>query len=236
MSTPLGQMPKPSAERFKKGKKLYLVPLFLVSPESPPDLQRLVNRYWSEAQDHIRRLEDSLGSVSHIYHETVYLSDEDGRKQIEEINPKAYPMIDSRCQAGAKLEATEERALMEESADWQRCLTVGLMSQKASMTVLQAYLEVTGKRYEHIAARISETLKESESAILVIGDNHRVQFPGDIEVFYISPPALNDLQRWLDDRMREQVPQEGEQAPPDAEESAPEAGESVPDCQEEQPQ
>jgi len=229
MSTPLGKIPKPSAERFKKDKKLYLVPLFLISPESPPDLQRLVNRYWAEAQDHIGRLEASLGSVSHIYHETVYLSDEDGRKQVEEINPKAYSMINSRSEAGAKLEATEDRALLEESADWQRCLSMGLISQKASTTSLQAYMEVTGKRYEHIAARISETLQESESAILIIGDNHRVQFPGDIEVFYISPPALNELRRWSDDRMREQAQQEGDQVPPVAEAS-------VPDAEEEQPQ
>jgi hypothetical protein len=115
---------------------------------------------------------------------------------------------------GAQLEATEDRALVEESYDWQRCLKVSLVSDKAASTVLQAYLDVINKRYEEIASRIDGTLKEDESAILFIGDNHRVQFPGDIQVFYIAPPALDELRRWISDRLKEresgQEPQEQE--------------------------
>ena len=122
---------------------------------------------------------------------------------MEQMNPFGFPLVRHSCQVGAQLEATEDRALVEESSDWQRCLYVGLVSQKASTTVLQAYMDTINKRYEYIASRISETLKEDESAILIIGDNHRVQFPGDIQVFYVSPPALNDLRRWMDDRSRE---------------------------------
>ena len=66
--------------------------------------------------------------------------------------------------------------------------------------MFEAYLEVTNRRYQHIASHIDETLKEDESSILVIGDDHRVQFPNDIQVFYVAPP-LNDLRRWISDRM-----------------------------------
>ena len=93
--------------------------------------------------------------------------------------------------------------MVDETADWQRCLTMGLVSQKAASTVVQAYMDVTNQRYQYIASRIDETLKEDESAILVISDNHRVQFSGDIQVFYIAPPALNDIRRWINDRMVE---------------------------------
>ena len=31
-------------------------------------------------------------------------------------------------------------------------------------------------------------------------ENHQVQFPADIQVFYISPPALDDIKRWLRER------------------------------------
>jgi hypothetical protein len=68
-----------------------------------------------------------------------------------------------------------------------------------------------------MASRIDDTLEEEESAILVIGDNHRVQFPSDIQVFYVAPPALNDLRRWTDDRMRHQP----DEAQPEEEEIQP---------------
>ena len=28
-------------------------------------------------------------------------------------------------------------------------------------------------------------------------EGHQVQFPADIEVFYVSPPGLDDIKRWL---------------------------------------
>ena len=28
----------------------------------------------------------------------------------------------------------------------------------------------------------------------------RFEFPGDIQVFYVAPPALNELKRWLNDQ------------------------------------
>jgi len=212
MSTPLGEIHRPEAERFRKGRKVYLVPLFLAPPGPPDDLKERLERYWSGAQEHVARLEAALGPVNRIYHEAIFLPGEEGEKLVEQLNPGAFPLIRARCQAGAQLEATEDRALVEESSDWQRCLYVGLISEKASSIVLQAYLEVINQRYQHISSRINDTLQRDESAILVIGDNHRVQFPADIEVFYVAPPALNDLRRWLDDRLRRppQAQSEGE--------------------------
>ena len=115
-------------------------------------------------------------------------------------------MVRERLQAGAALEAVEDRDLVEESTDWQRCLAAGLVSRKVAALAVQSYVETTGKRYERMAANIDETLMEDESAILMVGDNHRVQFPSDIEVFYVSPPALDEVRRWIDDQMRQQPP------------------------------
>ena len=178
--------------------------MFGAPTDAPPDLQEKLERYWSGVEEHISRLEAGLGPVNRIYHEMVFPSDEDGIKLVEQLNPRGYQLVHARCQAGAQLEATEDRAMVEESSDWQRCLYAGLVSQKAYSTVLQAYLEVTSQRYQYIASRIDETLKEDESAILVIGDNHRVQFPNDIQVFYIAPPALDELRRWTGEQPKEE--------------------------------
>ena len=218
MTTPLSEIEKPEAEGYKKGRKLYLVPLFLTPPDPPPDLQDMMERYWSGVGEHVARLEAGLGPVDRIYHEMVFLSGEEGVKLVQQLNPRGYSLVNARYQGGAQLEAMEDQAMIEESSDWQRCLSIGLLSQKAYSTILQAYMDVTGRRYEYIASRIGDTLKEEESAILVVGDNHRVQFPPDIQVFYVAPPALNDLRRWINDRMSyrpDEVQPEEEENQPD---------------------
>ncbi len=218
MTTPFGEIQKPDADRYRKGRKLYLVPLFTSVGDAPAELDEKIERYWSGAQDHIGRLEAALGPVNRVYHEAVYLSGDDGTGLVEHFNPSGYSMIKSKCEAGAQLEATEDRSLVEQTSDWQRCLSVGLISEKATTTVFQSLMEVTGLRYQHIATRIDETLGEDESAILVIGDSHRVQFPADIQVFYVAPPALDELRRWFDDQMRQaRAPEAGGPEAPDAE-------------------
>ncbi len=232
MTTPLGKIQKPEADRYKKGRKLYLVPMFVAPPDATDEFQVKLEQYWSGAQEHIARMEAALGPVDRIYHETVFLSGEEGEKLVEQLDPKGYSLVRGRCEAGAQLEATEDRAMVDEIADWQRCLTMGLVSQKAASTVVQAYMDVTNQRYQYIASRIDETLKEDESAILVISDNHRVQCSGDIQVFYIAPPALNDIRRWINDRMVEvdRSGDDGEQG------EAPGLGEEPESGEEEQPQ
>ena len=205
MSTPLGEIQKPEAERFKKGRKLYLVPMFVSPPDPPADLPKLLHRYWTGAREHIGRLESSLGPVNRIYHEAVFLSGEEGVKLVEQLNPQGHTLVSQKFDSGAQMEATEDREMVEESSDWQRCLSLGLASVKASSTLLKAYFEIIEQRYQHIASKINESLGEDESAVLIIGDNHRVQFPSDIEVFYIAPPALNDLRRWVSERPTEET-------------------------------
>jgi hypothetical protein len=51
-----------------------------------------------------------------------------------------------------------------------------------------------------MAKRISETLKEDEAGLLFIREEHSVQFPGDVEVFSIFPPALDEIHRWYRDQ------------------------------------
>ena len=63
------------------------------------------------------------------------------------------------------------------------------------------YIEASRKRYEHIGRRIDETLKASERAILFISERHSLQFPQDTQIFSVSPPALDQIHRWLRERL-----------------------------------
>ena len=59
-------------------------------------------------------------------------SGEAGLKVIEKMNNKSFVLIEGRCKNKAQLEAMEDKELLEETIDWQRCIMIGLMSEKAA--------------------------------------------------------------------------------------------------------
>ena len=205
MTTTLSQFPKPEADQYQGKRKLFLVPTFAFAPGVPEEGETLLERYWSEVRDHINSLERSLGTVSHVYHETLFSEGDEGMKLLEGLNPKGYSFMQAMCQSTARLEATEDRALVEESSDWQRCISIGLLSEKVSSAAMQGFQEVTQKRFEHIGSRVDETLKESETGVLFIREDHRIQFPDDIQVFFVAPPGLDAIKRWIDDQIRSAI-------------------------------
>ena len=206
MTTPLSQMPKPDAAQYRQTRKLFLVPAIVFPPEASDEAQRLQESYWNEVRDHIGNLERSLGQVARIYHETVFADGDEGLILVQTLNPKGSPFIQAMCRSSAKLEATEDRALVEESSDWQRCLSIGLMSSKVRTLAIDFLREITAKRYERVSARIDETLQEGEVGALFASEEHRIQFPTDVQVFYVAPPTLDALKRWVNDQMRPPAP------------------------------
>ena len=200
MSEELGKIEKPEAEGFKKGRKLYFVPLFYVGRDAPAEYLEKLDKYWHQVEQHINNLEAKLGQVSRIFQELIPASGEDGVNTVKDLNEKCYEIVKSRLDKGVPLEATEDSELLTEFMDWGRCLGIGLQNQKVFTRVYESYVEVSKKRNEFIAKHIDETLKADEAGILFMREGHQVQFPSDIEVFYVSPPALDEINRWFRDR------------------------------------
>lgn len=200
MAEELGKIEKPAAEEFKKGRKLYFVPLIYPGVESPEEYIEKFNRYWEQVEKQIGELGSKLGRINRIYHELIPAGGEDGSKAIEELNDKSHKIIKACLGKGAQLEAVEESDLLTEFLDWSRCMVIGLQNQKVFSRVYESYLEVSKKRNEYIASKIDETLKDDEIGILLMRENHQVQFPQDLQVFYVAPPALDEIKRWLRER------------------------------------
>jgi len=200
MTEQLGKIEKPEAEHFIGKRKLYLVPLIFSGEGAPSEYTEKFNLYWEQVSQHVANLELKIGKVSHIYHESITLAGKDGLKVIEKLNPSCCQIAKDKCQSGAVLEATENKELSEESIDWERHLLMGFISQKVAQMVSEFYVTASRKRYEHIAQRIDETLKANEVGLLFIREGHMVQFPQDIEVFSVAPPALDEIHRWHRDR------------------------------------
>ena len=117
------------------------------------------------------------------------------------MNSPSCQIAKDKCQGGGMLEATEDEELAEECIDWERFLLMGFISQKVAKAVSEFYIEASRKRYGHIAQRIDETLKDNEVGMLFIQEGHMVQFPQDIEVFSVAPPALDEIHRWQRERL-----------------------------------
>ena len=208
---PLSQIPRPSASSYEGKKNLFLVPNYVAAPGLPQEALELIEKYWSEVRDSIGNLERTLGSVSKVYHEMVCAEGDEGLQHLEVLNPTACTLVRAMCQSTATMRQLEDGELVAEHSDWQRVLTMGPASQKVLQTSLEGYQETLAARYKRIADRITEDLAVGDCAVLFIREDHQVQFSTEVQVFYVAPPSLDALKRWLDNYFRSPPQPESQQ-------------------------
>ena len=199
MAEELGKIEKPTVADFKKGRKLYFVPLLYSGKDMPEDYLVKFHKYWEQVEKHLADLTGKLGEVNRVYHEMVAFSGDEGVKAVGELSEKSGKIVKACLEKKAQLEAVEDDDILTEFTDWSRCLIIGLQNPKVLSRVYESYLEAGKKRNEALARKIDETLGENEIGLLLMRENHQVQMPPDIQVFYIAPPALDEIKRWLRD-------------------------------------
>ena len=224
MAQELGRIERPSVEQFSGKRKLFLVPLVYEPPAEVEEGQAVLARYWEQAQAQVASLESKLGASQHVFHEALTEGGPEGLQRLQPTNQQSYAFVEAKCQAGATLEATEDGGLLAEMMDLQRCLMLPLGSEKVARQLQEWFTESVRQRYEHIAKRIDDSLGEAQVGLLLISERHQVQFPPDVEVIYVSPPALDEYRRWLEgwvaQQQRAAEPEEGEGEDTEAEEGS----------------
>ena len=204
MTQELGRINRPSASQYEGRRKLLIVPLLYGPSAESKDALAILQTYWDQMQTQVAFLEAALGGLNHIYHESLTLGSDEGLKQLEARDQRSHGFIQTKCGEGANLEATESADLLAETLDLQRCLMMPLGSEKVVLQLQEWFASSNRERYEHIALQIDETLGPDQLGLLLISERHQVQFPQDIEVFYVSPPALDEFHRWLQNWIAEQ--------------------------------
>ena len=197
MAEELGKIEKPPVEGFKKGRKLYFVPLIYSGKDLPEDYLVKFHKYWEQVEKQVAELSAKLGEVNRIYHELITASGEDGMKTIAELSEKSHQIVRSCLDKKAQLEAVEDEDILTEFMDWNRCLIIGLQNPRVVTRIYDFYIEAGKKRNEYIARKIDETLQKNEIGLLLMRENHHIQLSPDIQVFYVAPPALDEIKRWL---------------------------------------
>ncbi len=196
MAEELGKIEKPSVESFSGSRKLIVAPLLFSGKDAPEDFMTIFNRCWDQTKEQLANLESKLGGVTLIYHEMLFESGEKGLSILEQLNPHSFQFVKAKTENGARIEVIEEIDIATENMDWERCLMVA-MGPVARNKLSELYMASSTKRFELIARKIDESLKEGEIGLLITREGHRTQFPQSIEVFNIYPPALDELNRWL---------------------------------------
>lgn len=210
MAEELGKIEKPSTEEFKKGRKLYFVPLILTMHGADDELNSRINKYWDQVESHLANIEGKLGRGTLIFHELIAVSGDEGLKTLEMVCEQSHRIAKERVEKGAHLQAIEDAENLMEYMDWSRCLAIGMQSQKAFTEIYEKYTASQKTRNEIIAKKIDEALLDNEIGIVMLQEGHKVQLPPDIQLFYISPPELDELKRWLREREEAAAKQEAE--------------------------
>lgn len=195
----LGRITRPATANYQGKRKLLLAPLIhLAGPSEsvPPEGTEILDRYWVQVDVQVRAVQNALGSVSHVFHENLPEGGSAGLGYLEATAQGSYALTAGLVEFGATLEATESMEFLAETLDLQRCLMQPLMSPSVATRLQEWFGEANHRRYEFVAEAINATLGEDETGLLFINERHQVQFPGDIEVIYIAPPALDEFRRW----------------------------------------
>ena len=194
----LGNVGKGTYAEFAGKRKLLLVP-YVAAVRDDAELDGLIAAYWEEAFVQVRKLEGTLGTVRHVFHEGSVGEGEESARVLEQGNPAGFPHVNAVVERGATLEPTEDVDLLAETLDLHRCIAVVHASRSVQERLLEWFEEARRRRYAFIARRISEAMEPDSVGLLVISPDHRVQFDADVGVIYVAPPTLDKINSWLRD-------------------------------------
>ena len=137
---------------------------------------------------------------------------------LEKSSPLTLPIIKSRLSSGAKFESYEEKELFEKFIDLGRCLQIGLISEYVTELITREYKNTSEQRYKQIINNLDQSVEDGEGMLLIGSDIQNV-IPEDMEKFFISPPELDDIHRWIRDNANNLSQQQTTEEPSESEDN-----------------
>lgn len=178
--------------------------LFIVRlVQSFPGLEgydEMLSNYWSAVKAQLDRQAVTSGAIRRIFIETATGRGEDALIQLQQMNPQASTLVRSLVVSGAVVEEFEEPELLAELIDWGQCSSQNLVSAKVRDIVQSRQVEAAGARDEHLKKRLNDAIGDDETAV-VLALSGQLPIPDRIERFIVSPPELDQLERWLRAKM-----------------------------------
>lgn len=212
-SKELGKIPKTKIENISLKRKAYLVTMLPNIPSSVEYTEK-IKKYWNAVDLQISQLESKAGVVKKILIEGIIGQGDDAELMLEQSTPQALSLIKTRRSSGAILESYEDKELFEKLFDLGRCLQMGLVNKEIADLLTNKYKDISEKRHQHLIRTLDETVEEGE-ALLLIGSDLQSVIPDDMEKFFVSPPELDEVTRWIRDQQANQNTPEDSNQPED---------------------
>lgn len=196
----LGKIQRLNIEAFKGKRRLFCIPNILVPNDQDELLKNLIEKYWQEALSHIEKLE-KLGFVTKIFVETIFIEGQEAVDVIRETNPYLYILVERKTSEGAVVLGIENPETFEAFIDWGNCLRI-VKSINVMEQIYNFFNEISERRILEISAKVNDSLKEGESAILILRDQDRlkISLPKDIDIFLVVPSVYDDILKYLRDK------------------------------------
>ncbi len=214
----LGKIDKPEAASFKSRRKLYVVPT-LPFEELALEFNienAKVERFWGEVREKINYFMTTYGNISAVYVEGINENEDVGVEFFEKFGKESnhYKLIKNLADANAKIMGIDKAEFIKLSR---------LLFEEYSKSFLPEIKELHqgffGKDIdfdgwrEYLVKRIQETqdgmsrfiskligeLPEDANGVLIITDGRPVEYPQDMDVFMIRPPAFDEISKNIRD-------------------------------------
>ena len=196
-SQELGRLNKRDAGDLLARRKVYIALLVPLSPGAPDGFDERFGAYWKSVDRNVAQLEARAGTVKRVFVEGVSRGGQAGLNMLEKSNPAAHELVTTRLKSGAVIEGFEDESLFAEVLDWGRCLQAGFVSRKVGETVNNAFRAASAARLKHLQTRLNDGVKQMEAALLLTSRADSISPPPDMERFLVSPPELDELERWV---------------------------------------
>lgn len=201
--TEVGKIGKPDVSMYINKKKVYFVRNLFLPKNATDKYKDIYYRYWREVEEHLTRLE-LAGKVSKIFCESIYMTGEESMKVLSAMNVQLEQIVKKKIEAGGEFLPLEDRDIFGSYIDWSNCLML-VRTPKVYKTVHTFLHEAIRDRFQHIKSVLSENITDGEAGLLIMRDEdrERLELPDDMELFFVTPPAYDDLLTFIRDSSSE---------------------------------
>lgn len=191
---------KPDSKIYEGKRKLYCLPNVYPLPESNDKYKSLCSRYWQEAEIQISKLE-LMTPITKVFCEMVF-KDENALDVLSKIDFFMHDVVKKQIEKGAKIVPIEEEDIFSSYIDWANCLKI-VHSKSVFTKILEYFNDVANKRFQFISEMIDKNLGSGEAGLLILKDEDRrkINFSEDIEIFLVTPPAYDDILKFVRELM-----------------------------------
>jgi hypothetical protein len=166
-----------------------------IGPTLPEDYPEKSKEFWDYVDEKLR----TQRAVHKLYYDslTKIESVEKALEFIKQNNEHCYDIVERLVGLGAKLEATEDPLLVEETASW-----ISMLKDETDLATEEMLAKNMIDRDKYVAKKITESLGDGETGILFLAPGRQVSgnlgSASDLRAIKIQPFDPADyLNSWL---------------------------------------